>query len=165
MPRQLIGPGERGLGEAVAVDLGHAAVEVVDERGEVCVGETLVESVEQRAVAEKRVRLAVVREPQGRGVELTAEDMIGIVAARVRAPERIRVARRGRRPAAAAHEPRREPGRGGAHNPSSTPVRVLNSSINVSHSPASPCFAVQKAGARRASKSSSETPCCSTHVK
>ncbi len=165
MPRQLIGPGERRLDEAVAVDLGDAVVEVVDERGELCVGETLVEGVEQRAVAEERVRLAVVREPQGRGVELTAQHVVGVVAARVRAAERIRVARRGRRPAAAADEPRREPGRGGAHNPSSTPVRALNSSISVSHSPASPCFAVQKAGSRRASKSSSETPCCSTHVK
>ena len=160
-------PGERRGDEAVAVDAGHAAIELEDEVAELSVRKALVRSVEKRPVADERVRLLVVeREADGGGVELAAEDVVGVVAAGLRAAERVRIARRRRRSAASADEPCRRPDRrAGAHRSSSTPVRALNSSISSSQPAASACCSRQNVGSRRAWKSSIVTPCCSTQVK
>ena len=50
------------------------------------------------------------------------------------------------------------------HSASSTPVRALNSSISSSQPATALAHRAPEAGCA-ASKSSSETPCCSTHVK
>ena len=56
-------------------------------------------------------------------------------------------------------------GPGDAQPPAAAPLRALNSSIMASHSGAMAWSRSQNAASRRASKSSSDTPCCSTHVK
>ena len=163
---ELVAPRERRDGEAVAVDGGDPLVEGAHERAEVGIAHAAVTpdvvGVEQFSIADERVRLRIVpREADARDVELAAQHMVDVVAGNdARAGERIRVVEVGLCSAAGADEP----GDGTAHGLSRTPVLVLKSSISSSHSAAAARVCSQKAGARRAWKSSIDTPCCSTHV-
>ncbi len=163
---ELVAAAERRHREAVAVDGGDALVEPADERAELRVADSArrgdVVGVEQLPVADERIRLRVAGgEADTRRVERAMEDVVDVaVASRVRAPERKRLTGIGLGVAAGADETadRRR------HDPSATPVRALNSSISSSHTVACARVCSQKDGLRRAWKSASEMPCCSTHV-
>ena len=163
---QRIAAGEGRGGEAVPVDGGDLPVEPAHERAERLVreaaGDRNVIGAQEGAVADERVRLRVVQgEAHGREVEVAPQDVVEVVVRPdVRARERIRVARVGLGAAAGADEP----AGGCRHRASRTPVRALKSSISASQSPTSSWIPLQNSGLLRASKSSSEMPCCSTQV-
>ncbi len=151
---------------SIALDQGHdykelAAWNKLDNANLIRPGQQLrlkpPTGVQEAPVAEERIRLVAVRLEAGRGVELAPQDVVDVVAGDlVRAAKGKRIARLGAAPA--AHEARR-------HRGSRTPVRRLTSSISESHSSTTERIAVQNRGSRRAWNSSTETPCCSTHVK
>ena len=153
-------------GEAVPVDGGDLPVEPAHEGAERLVreaaGDRDVVGAQEGPVADEGVRLRVVQgEAHGREVEVAPQDVVDVVIRPdVRARERIRVARVGLGAAAGADEP----AGGCRHRASRTPVRALKSSISASQSPTSSWIPLQNSGLLRASKSSSEMPCCSTQV-
>ena len=133
--------------------------------------------ISHRGLALQRL-LARVREAKARGLRVTCEvtphhlaltdqavadsgyDTDTKMSPPLRAAEGVRLGRIGRCLAPCADEPADR----AAHIVSRTPVRALNSSIDASQSAARARMPSQNAGSRRATKSSIETPCCSTHV-
>ena len=106
-------------------------------------------------MAHERV-LVVAADEVRAGGQLVLEDVVDVVAAAC-AQRNGRRAFRRRRPAAAGAD---EPRRGHA-----APVRWLNAAIISSHAGSRACRPRQKPWSRRASKSASATPRCSTQVK
>ena len=102
-------------------------------------------------------------ELDGAEVELASQHVITTVAC-VRTAERVWFGWILNRAATAADDPA-SPWDCSAHSWSRIPLRAFNSSIIPSHTGTISRIAVQKDGSLRTQKSSTDTPCCSTHVK
>ena len=118
------------------------------------------------AVAQEGIRVGergaggAGREAVAGGVEDAGQHVVGVVGPGPRAPERVGVGRAGHAaaPRAADRAGRRR------HPASARPVRSLNSVIIASQAGSRSRRPVQNRWSRRASKSASDTPCCSTQV-
>lgn len=117
--------------------------------------------VEEFTVADEGVRLASLGEHDLGGVELPDHHVVDVVAGPgVRAVERGRIVAGSAGAATGADDARP----GAVHTVSDTPERALKSSIRPSQIGISSRSPRQNPCDRRATKSSIDTPCCSTHV-
>jgi hypothetical protein len=162
---QFAAAGKRGGAETVAVDAGDRRVERGHQVAVGGVGHAAgpghVVGVHEGPVAQERVRLPVrlvAGREAGRGrAEHAGQHVVGVVGPGPRAPER-RVTWAGHvaAPGAADDAP------GCCH--AARPARSLNSMIMASQAGSRSRRPAQNGGSRRASKSGSGTPCCSTQV-
>ena len=112
---------------------------------------------QQLAVRDERVSIQRARKANVRQVEPARDHVIEVVSSdRSAAAEGIGLARWRHRATASARQGRR------VH---AFCTRPLNSSMSSSHAPSNGRSPRQKDWLRRASKSASDTPCCSTQVK
>ena len=155
--------------EPVPIDLAHPLVKTGHQGTELRVRHALghgqVAGMQQPPIAQERlagllVELVPAGEPHLRQVEHPGEHVVDVVAARVRAAERVHLVRRDRGAAAGAGDPARE----GGHSCPATSVRALNSLILSSQPASLPRSPVQNSWDRLALKSPTGTPCCSTQV-
>src|SRR5919106_3820411 len=146
------------------VDCGDRLVELLDQVDVVVVahpvGAAEVVRVEQLAEAYERVPIVAIGERDVRRVDLANHHVVAVVAVRARTAERERLVDRRGEPAALADHGRRR-----RYPHAAIPDRALNARIASSHSGSRSRSERQNAWSSRATKSSTETPCCSTHVK
>ena len=188
-----LGPRHRRDAEPATVHASHGVVELAHEVRVAGVaparGPCDVVGVEQRSVPDERVRVRVRRRIEAVEVDAAGHHVVDVVARPAAgAAGRERLVRGPERAATGAGEPGLDGGRrrdvaapahrgphgtvalvtpAGLHRCHARPpaTRSLNSPISSSHRCTTSRVVVQNAGRRRASNSSTGTPCCSTQVK